>query len=130
MLVGLSFASLICIPLIQNGVEQISDQYVYSQYEDMVGTIDSQIRILINSTEHATYEGDIYIPRGVTISSSTSYNEVTYYFSLDSIRTTIRKVYPLAVAVNFNYEAGWYMIKILLENTALVVVSFSFRESG
>jgi hypothetical protein len=130
MLVGLSFAFLICIPLIQIGVEQISDQYVYSQYEDMVGTIDSQIRTLINSTEHATYEGDIYMPRGVTISSSTSDNEVAYYFSLDSTRTTIRKVYPLAVAVNFNYEAGWYRIKILLESTTLVVVSFSFREGG
>lgn len=126
MLVGLCFASMICIPLIQNGVKQISDQYAYSQFQDLVGSIDSGIRTTINCTEHRIYEGDVYVPRGVTIDSSISHNRVTYYFNSDSTRIAIHKDYPLAVAANFNYKAGYYRIKIVSENATLIVVSFTF----
>nr|MDO8099948.1 hypothetical protein [Candidatus Njordarchaeota archaeon] len=126
MLVGLCFASMICIPLIQNGVSQISDQYAYSQFQDMVGSIDPAIRTVMNGTGQRYYEGDIYIPNGTTINSSISRNRVSYYFNSDSSSIAIHKNYPLAVAVNFNYKAGWYRIRIVSENATLVTVSFTF----
>jgi hypothetical protein len=126
MLVGLCFASMICVPLIQNGVKQISDQYAYSQFQDLVGSIDTGIRSVINCTDHRIYEGDIYVPRGVTINSSISLNRVTYYFDSDSARIVIHKEYPLAVAANFDYKSGYYRIRIVSENAALIVVSFTF----
>jgi len=130
MLVGLCFASMICIPLIQNGVSQISDQYAYSQFQDMVRSIDPAIRTVINGTGQRYYEGDIYIPVGVTINSSISRYRVTYYFNSDSSMIAVHKDYPLAVVVNFKYKAGWYRIKIVLENATLVSVSFTFIGSA
>jgi hypothetical protein len=126
MVVGLCVASMICIPLIQNGVEQISDQYAGSQFRNMTTAIDSEIRSLIDNATHSTYQGDIFVPQGVTINSSIKNNEVSYYFSSNSTKIAIHKVYGLAVAVNFDYDAGWYRIKISLDKTMLVVVSFSF----
>lgn len=124
MIVALCFASVICIPLIQNGAKQISDQYAYSQFQDSVGSIDSGIRSAMNNTENRVYEEDIYVPSGVTINSSTSYNRVDYRFSSDSRTVVVHKDYPLAVLVNFNYGAGWYRIKIVPENATLMTVSF------
>jgi hypothetical protein len=115
---------MICIPLIQNGAKEVSDQYAYSQFNDLVNSIDSGIRSTINSTGNKVYEQDIYFPGGVTINSSTTCKTVDYCFNSDSRTTIIQKDYPIYIVTNFNYPAGWYRVKMVLENATLMAVDF------
>lgn len=121
--VGLCFASMICVPLIVDGVSQISDQYAYSQFQDLVGSIDSGIAIITNGTQQGNFLKDVYIPHGVTMNSSI--NEVSYCFDSASIKKTVNREYPIVVSLSFNYPEGWYRVSIYLRNTTMVVASFT-----
>ncbi|WXG45679.1 MAG: hypothetical protein WED05_03150 [Candidatus Atabeyarchaeum deiterrae] len=125
-LVGLSFASMICIPLIENGFTQISDQYGYSQFQSLTSTIDSGIFMVLNGTGQQTYQGDVYVPQHVTINSSIIDHGVWYHFNSGSIDTTVFREYPIGVAISFNYMPGWYRVRIVMENSSLITVSFFF----
>ena len=122
--VGLCFASMICVPLVLNGVSQISDQYAYSQFQDLVASIDSGINAIANGTHQGDFLRDIYVPHGVTMNSSI--NQVSYYFNSSSISRSITKEYPIAVSLSFNYPGGWYRVRLHLQNSSTVVASFNY----
>lgn len=126
--VALSFASMICVPLIECGVRQAHDQYAYSQFETLINSIDGGIGIVMNSTGQKAFQEDVYVPSTVTISSSE--NRVTYCFKSDSMATTINKEYPLNVNLSFSYPAGWYTVNIRLENSTWIIVSFAQTADG
>jgi hypothetical protein len=121
--IGLCFASMICVPLIENGVSQISDQYAYSQFQDLVSSIDSGINNVANGTGQVGFQKDVYIPRGVAINSSS--NQITFRFDSSSMRKTVNREYPIAVNLSFNYPEGWYSIDIYLQNLSMVIVRFA-----
>lgn len=123
IVIGLCFASMICVPLIKNGVSQISDQYAYSQFQDLVSSIDSEINNVANGTGQVSFQKDVYIPHGVTMNSLL--NQVTFCFDSSSIRRTVNKEYPIAVNLSFDYPEGWYRIDIHLQNSSTVIVSFT-----
>ncbi len=123
MVIGLCFASMICVPLIENGVSQISDQYAYSQFQDLVVSIDSGINSVANGTRQVSFQKDVYIPPGVTMNSSS--NQVTFHFDSTSMRKTVNKQYPIVVNLNSDYREGWYSINIYLQNFSMVIVSFT-----
>jgi hypothetical protein len=120
--IGLCFASMICVPLIENGVSQISDQYAYSQFQDLVASIDSGINNVANGTGQVSFQKEVYVPTGVTMNSST--NQVTFHFESTSMRKTVNKEYPIAVILSSNYSEGWYSINIYLLNSSMAIVSF------
>lgn len=120
--IGLCFASMICVPLIENGVSQISDQYAYSQFQDLVASIDSGINNVANGTGQVSYQKEIYIPPGVTMNSSS--NQVTFHFESTSMKKTVNREYPIAVNLSSNYPEGWYSINIYLLNSSIAIVSF------
>jgi hypothetical protein len=122
--VGLCFALMICVPLVMNGVSQISDQYAYSQFQDAVASIDSGINVVANGTNQGDFVKDIYIPQGVTMNSSI--NQVSYYFDSSSISRLVTKEYPIAVSLSFNYPSGWYRVTLHLQNSTAIVASFIF----
>jgi hypothetical protein len=122
--VGLCFASMICVPLILDGVSQISDQRAYSQFQDLVSSIDSGINAIANGTHQGDFSEDIYVPTGVTMNSS--FNEVSYNFNSTSISRSVSKEYPIPVSLSFNYPEGWYRVGFYLQNSTEVVVSFNF----
>jgi hypothetical protein len=121
--VGLCFASMICVPLIVDGMSQISDQYAYSQFQDMVGSIDSGILIIANGTQQGDFLKDVYIPHGVSMNSSI--NEVSYCFNSSSIKKTISREYQVVVNLSFSLQEGWYRIRIYLQNSTTAIVSFA-----
>jgi hypothetical protein len=121
--VGLCFATMICVPLIINGVSQVSEQYAYSQFQDSVSTIDSGIEAIANGTLPGGFSKDVYIPNGVTMSSSM--NQVTYSFDSSSMNRSIIKEYPLIVSLVFDYPEGWYSVRIYLQNSTTIVASFT-----
>ncbi len=123
IVIGLCFASMICIPLIENGVSQISDQYAYSQFEDLVSSLDSGINNVANGTGQVSFQKDLYIPHGVTVNSTL--NQVTFHLNSTTMRKTVNKEYPIAVNLSFNYPEGWYRINIHLQNSSIVIVSFT-----
>jgi hypothetical protein len=121
--VGLCFAAMICVPLIVNGVSQISGQYAYSQFQNSVSTIDSGIEAIANGTLQGGFSENVYVPNGVTMSSSL--NQVTYTFDSSTMNRTIIKEYPLIVSLVFSYPEGWYSVRIYLQNSTTVVASFT-----
>jgi hypothetical protein len=121
--IGLCFASMICVPLIENGVSQISDQYAYSQFQDLVTSIDSGINNVANGTGQVSFQKEVYVPTGVTMNSSS--NQVTFHFESTSMRKTVNKEYPIAVNLSSNYSEGWYSINIYLLNSSMAIVSFT-----
>jgi hypothetical protein len=125
--IGLCFASMICVPLIMDGVSQISDQYAYSQFQDLVGFIDSGINNVANGTGQAIVQKEIYIPHSVTMNSSL--NQVTFSFDSSSIKRTVNREYPINVKLGFNYPEGWYRISIYLQNSSIAII-VSFTPTG
>jgi hypothetical protein len=116
---------MICVPLIVDGMSQISDQYAYSQFQDLVDTIDSGIAIITNGTQQGNFLKDVYIPHGVTMNSSI--NEVSYCFDSGSIKKTVNREYPIVVSLSFSCPEGWYRVNIYLQNTTMVVASFTSK---
>jgi hypothetical protein len=123
--IALCFASMICIPLIENGLEQTRTEYDYSEFESMIRSIDNGIGMVLNSTAHKAVQEDIYIPSGVLVNSSL--NMVTYSFTSDSVTRTISRNYPLNVDARFSYFAGWYKVSIVLQNSSWITISFAYK---
>ena len=120
--VGLCLASMICVPLIVDGVSQISDQYAYSQFQDLVVSVDSGIIIIANGTQQGSFLKDVYVPHGVTMNSSA--NRVNYYFDSGSIKRIVSKEYPVTVQLSFNLSEGWYRLSVFMQNSTTVIVNF------
>jgi hypothetical protein len=121
--IALCFASMICIPLIEGGVRQARYQFEYSHFEMLISSIDNGIAILLNSTGQKAIQADLYIPSEVAVNSSMTM--VTYYFTSDSITTSIRRDYPINVDVSFNYSDGWYNVNMELANSTWIRISFA-----
>ena len=126
VLVGLCFASLVCVPLIEGGAKQARDQFANSQFESFVSSIDSGIAMVLNSSGQKAFQEDALVPSTVTVNSSM--NRVTYYFSSDSVTNCINKDYPINVNSSFNSPSGWYRIRIWLASPTLIAVNFTHIE--
>ncbi|WXG42965.1 MAG: hypothetical protein WED04_02650 [Promethearchaeati archaeon SRVP18_Atabeyarchaeia-1] len=121
--VGLLLASMICMPLIEGGITQVHDQYAYSQFKDLIDSIDNGVNKVVNDSGQNAFQKDIYVPSTVTVKSSM--NVVSYYFSSSSITSTIYREYPVNVDVCFNYAAGFYRVHIAWENSTWIAVVFA-----
>jgi hypothetical protein len=119
---------MICIPLIESGIQQTSDQYNYSQFETVISSIDNGISMVLNSTGQKAMQEDLYVPSTVVINSSL--NVVNYYFLSSSITKSISRNYPMNVDIAFGYGAGWFSVNIFLQNSTWIKVSFAFKTSS